>query len=79
MSALTFRPRPRSRSTLTGSKIREWTSADGRYMVFSVTSPWYGTWYRACRIYASGPALITWKRFRKLSAAQQACRRHREQ
>jgi hypothetical protein len=76
---LTFSQRPRRRSTLTGSKIREWKSADGRYLVVQIINPWYGTWFRAVRQYANGQAFVSESRHRTREAAIAACAKHRSE
>jgi hypothetical protein len=76
---LTFSTRPRRRSTLTGSVIREWKSADGRYIIVEISNRFYGRWYRAVRQYLNGQAFVSESRHRTKSGAERACQHHREE
>lgn len=77
MTALTFSPRARKRLTATGGRIREWKSLDGRYIVYEITSPYFGRWYRAGRVLTTGVTFASEARHRTKQAAIRACEQHR--
>lgn len=78
MPNLTFRSRPRVRHSITGSKLREWKSEDGRYIVIEITNAFYGRWFRAVRQYARSQAFVS-DRLKTRAQAEQACAQHRSQ
>lgn len=78
MSALTFQAKARKRPSAAGGTIREWRSADGRYIIVEITNPAYGRWYRACRVLNSGVTFASESRHKTRAAAERACKHHRE-
>lgn len=79
MPALEFSARPKVRRTVTGGKIRQWKSLDGRYIVSEVSSPGLGRWFLACRQLVCGQQPVTVSRLKSREAAVRACLQHRSQ
>lgn len=77
MPSLQFSTKSRKRPSKGGGSIREWKSADGRYIVYEITSPYFGRWYRACRVLNEGKTFASESRHKTRAAAERACAQHR--